>query len=218
MGTAKATGSTQKVKQDEFIMGTNNSSIVSKRSVERLYYEEPHFFRHFVKKPQRRSPLINRGYWLRMHAVEQVVRQFLLKPSEKCKKIVLNLGSGFDPLAFQWLSRAPEICNGVTFVDVDYPALIAKKVDVIASEPHLNNLLQDAEKNSTSSGILLRSQNYIAIGCDLTNIAELDKLWRTEIDVSECMVLCTAEVSVTYMDTISANELIRWAAGREDSM
>jgi tRNA wybutosine-synthesizing protein 4 len=42
---------------------TNNSSIVSKRSVERLYFpNEPHFFRYFVKKPQRRSPLINRGY------------------------------------------------------------------------------------------------------------------------------------------------------------
>jgi tRNA wybutosine-synthesizing protein 4 len=42
---------------------TNNSSIVSKRSVERLYFpNEPHFFRYFVKRPQRRSPLINRGY------------------------------------------------------------------------------------------------------------------------------------------------------------
>jgi tRNA wybutosine-synthesizing protein 4 len=42
---------------------TNNSSIVSKRSVERLYFpNELHFFRYFVKKPQRRSPLINRGY------------------------------------------------------------------------------------------------------------------------------------------------------------
>ncbi|KAN0119854.1 hypothetical protein V8E51_002062 [Hyaloscypha variabilis] len=49
--------------QDESIMGTNNSSIVSKRSVERLYFpNELHFFRYFVKKPQRRSPLINRGY------------------------------------------------------------------------------------------------------------------------------------------------------------
>jgi tRNA wybutosine-synthesizing protein 4 len=73
---------------------TNNSSIVSKRSVERLYFpNEPHFFRHFVKKPQRRSPLINRGYWLRMKAVDYVVRQFLETPSKK-PKVVINLGCG----------------------------------------------------------------------------------------------------------------------------
>ena len=74
-------------------METNNSSIVSKRSVERLYCEEPHFYRYFVKKPHRRSPLINRGYFLRMHAIDQVIKQFLDEKSKK-NKIVLNLGCG----------------------------------------------------------------------------------------------------------------------------
>ena len=68
---------------------TNNSSIVSKRSVERLYFPtEAHFLRYFVKKPQRRSPLINRGYWLRMKAIDQVVRQFLEQDCEKQKVLL----------------------------------------------------------------------------------------------------------------------------------
>ena len=75
------------------VMATNNSSIVSKRSVEKLYLPEPHFFRYFVKKPVRRAPTINRGYWLRMRAVDWVVRQFLEKPSEQ-GKVVINLGCG----------------------------------------------------------------------------------------------------------------------------
>jgi Leucine carboxyl methyltransferase len=75
------------------IMGTNNSSIVSKRSVERLYHPKPHFFQYFVRKPQRRSPTINRGYWLRMQAVDSVVKEFLQRPSEK-QKVVINLGCG----------------------------------------------------------------------------------------------------------------------------
>lgn len=67
---------------------------MSKRSVERLYFpHEPHYFRYFVKKPQRRAPLINRGYWLRMKAVDHVVRQFLEEPSQK-QKVVVNLGCG----------------------------------------------------------------------------------------------------------------------------
>lgn len=83
----------RKAKADVSIMDTNDSSIVSKRSVERLYYQEPHFYRYFVKKPRTRAPLINRGYWLRMHAVEQVVKRFLEEPSKK-RKVVLNLGCG----------------------------------------------------------------------------------------------------------------------------
>lgn len=75
------------------VMATNNSSIVSKRSVERLYLPEPHFFRYFVKKPIRRAPTINRGYWLRMRAVDWVIRQFLEKPSEQ-GKVVINFGCG----------------------------------------------------------------------------------------------------------------------------
>ncbi|KAH0848698.1 hypothetical protein FOPE_02703 [Fonsecaea pedrosoi] len=75
------------------VMGTNNSSIVSKRSVEKLYLPQPHFYRYFVKKPIRRSPTINRGYWLRMRAVDWVVRQFLEKPSD-LQKVVINLGCG----------------------------------------------------------------------------------------------------------------------------
>lgn len=75
------------------IMATNNSSIVSKRSVERLYLPEPHFYRYFVRKPQRRSPTINRGYWLRMRAIDHAVRQFLERPSST-RKVIINLGCG----------------------------------------------------------------------------------------------------------------------------
>lgn len=73
---------------------TNSSSIVSKRSVERIYYpDEPHFFRFFVRKFQRRSPLINRGYHLRLHVIDVAVKNFLQKPSTK-RKVVINLGAG----------------------------------------------------------------------------------------------------------------------------
>lgn len=75
------------------LVQTNNSSIVSKRSVEKLYLQQPHFYRYFVRKPQRRSPTINRGYWLRMRAVEHTVRQFLERPSQQ-QKVVINLGAG----------------------------------------------------------------------------------------------------------------------------
>lgn len=74
---------------------TNDNSIVSKRSVERLYYPEPHFLRYFVKRFQRRTPFINRGYYLRLHLIDNCVRSFLKSPSPDGKtKVVVNLGCG----------------------------------------------------------------------------------------------------------------------------
>ena len=81
-------------KRDDFIMDTNNSSIVSKRSVEKLYYSgQTEYFRYFVRKFQRRAPLINRGYWLRMRAIDHTVRNFLTEKNDR-HKVVINLGCG----------------------------------------------------------------------------------------------------------------------------
>lgn len=81
-------------KRDDLIMDTNNSSIVSKRSVEKLYYSgQTEYFRYFVRKFQRRAPLINRGYWLRMRAIDHTVRNFLIEENGK-HKVVINLGCG----------------------------------------------------------------------------------------------------------------------------
>jgi hypothetical protein len=65
--------------------------------VEKLYYpSEPPFFRHFVHKFQRRAPLINRGYWLRLRAIDVLVRDFLRAVRRRGGKrgVVVNLGCG----------------------------------------------------------------------------------------------------------------------------
>ncbi|KAL8870548.1 MAG: hypothetical protein Q9174_003437 [Haloplaca sp. 1 TL-2023] len=208
-----------KDRRDEDIMNTNNSSIVSKRSVERTYLPEPHFIRYFVKKPHRRSPLIHRGYWLRMHAIEQVVLKFLDEPSDKIK-FILNLGCGHDTLPFQLLSKYPEKCQGAMFVDIDYPDLMAKKRDVIMRTPELQFVVQPyGEFRKDFDNIFLQSDHYTAVGCDLRNLrdlAELSVLLEEEFEISNCLVLCVAEVSITYMDVISANYLIKWAARWQD--
>lgn len=80
------------------MLPVDNSSIVSKRSVERLYHpDEPHFFRFFVPKFQRRAPLINRGYYLRLKAIDVTLRNFLAQPSPSPSaktKCIVNLGAG----------------------------------------------------------------------------------------------------------------------------
>ncbi|KAL9103898.1 MAG: hypothetical protein Q9163_001091 [Psora crenata] len=197
-------------KRDDAVIATNNSSITSKRSVERLYYPEPHFFRYFVKKHQRRSPLINRGYWLRMHAIDREIRQFLHESATR-KKVVLNLGCG-DPLPFQFLAHDRSLCRHAIFIDIDYPELIAKKAEIINSTPQLHELLDKFENDRIMSDVYVQSRQYYAIGCDLTDLNKLDALLKGVLDLSQRMLLCTAEVSVTYMDVEAADKLISWSA------
>ncbi|EGC47393.1 tRNA wybutosine-synthesizing protein 4 [Histoplasma capsulatum var. duboisii H88] len=191
------------------VMETNSASIVSKRSVERIYYPEPHFFRYFVKKPLRRSPLVNRGYWLRMRAVESMVRRFLEGPSGH-QKVVVNLGCGFDPLPFQLLNRDAALCQNAKFIDVDHHKLMVKKRDIITQCPALRDLLSDAQLTPETDSILLRSKEYVGIGCDLGDLSELDAALSGVIGLDQASILCIAEVSITYMEVELADALIRF--------
>ncbi|KAL8738354.1 MAG: hypothetical protein Q9181_000825 [Wetmoreana brouardii] len=205
----------EKSNRDEKVMETNGSSIVSKRSVERTYLHDSQFYRYFVKKPHRRSPLIHRGYWLRMHAVEQVVQRFLKEPSEK-KKVVVNLGCGYDPSPYQFLSKDPERCGDVTFVDVDYPELMSKKRDVIGSTSELQDLTWPLKYFVGYPDIVFWSDQYVGIGCDLQDTTKLNQIFERHFQLCSCRVLCVAEVSITYMDVLAADALINWATQYED--
>lgn len=103
------------------------------------------------------------------------------------------------------------------FVDVDHPALMEKKCDIIFNTSQLRDLLGPHDRPLDPSGLTLRSQNYLAIGCDLADITKFDMLLANEVQLSSCLVFCTAEVSLTYMDSNAADALIRWAGLQDDS-
>ncbi|TDZ32371.1 tRNA wybutosine-synthesizing protein 4 [Colletotrichum trifolii] len=183
---------------------------------ERLYYpDETHYFRFFVKKFQRRAPLINRGYHLRLKVIDTLVHHFLNKPSH-LSKVVVNLGCGSDVLPWQCHTRYPEACQGVTFVDVDYPDLIAKKRRVVLETPELKDLLGSWEVNDDHP-IVLRSRRYCQLACDLRQLCTLKTCLSNLFDLSKTEFLFVAEVSITYMDTEGADGVIKWASCLENA-
>lgn len=202
---------TQGYSSAKAVMGTDDQSIASKRSVEKLYRSnEPAFLRPFVSKFKRRSPLINRGYWLRMIAIDSSVERFLQQKSET-PKVVVNLGCGFDPLPFRmrwkgWLNAA--------FVDVDYPDLIKRKLEIIQQDSTLRKFLDDELPllADASSKIIFRSQSYCAVGCDLSNLSSLNKIFLETLEISNSEIMFVAEASITYMSVSAADTLIRWAS------
>lgn len=95
------------------------------------------------------------------------------------------------------------------FIDIDYPDLIGSKVHIIRETPQLLALLKPPAIDKDT--VLLRTKQYIALGCNLANTADLNDALMNEVDLNSCRVLCMAEISITYMDTTAANSLIRWA-------
>ncbi|GIZ41317.1 hypothetical protein CKM354_000462500 [Cercospora kikuchii] len=207
-----------KQQRDGLIMDTNKSSIVSKRSVEKLYYEgEPEFFRHFVTKFKRRSPLINRGYWLRMKAIEHGVSRFLAERTAK-RKVVVNLGCGYDPLPWLFLGKQPLLCQGTTFVDVDYPLLMQNKIGIIQKTSQLKTLLPKFTTTGQETGLLASSDPYVAIGCDLADLTPLQDILQDHLQMgnSDVAVLFTSEVSTAYMPLEGSQAVFQWAATFND--
>ncbi|KAI0441478.1 leucine carboxyl methyltransferase [Xylaria telfairii] len=197
--------------QDELVMQTNSSSIVSKRSVERIYYpHEPHYFRYFVKKFQRRAPLINRGYHIRLHVIDVAVRRFLERPGDKTK-VVVNLGCGSDVLPWQCMTRYPDACHRAKFIDIDFPDLMSKKRTIVLNTPELSSVFEPLDTDA-SEHVLLNSDMYSQIGCDLRNTADIERAFSKCLDPSECIFMFVAEVSITYMETQGADGVIKWAS------
>ena len=103
-------------------------------------------------------------------------------------------------------------------MDVDYPDLMKKKCDIISNTSQFQDLLGPYDRSWEPNGLILCSENYLAVGCDLADIGRLNTLVASEVQMSMCIVLCIAEVSITYMDTNAADALIRWAGLHDDSM
>jgi len=95
-------------------------------------------------------------------------------------------------------------------VDVDYPELIGRKQTGILASDLLRNTLLKTNLRSSEKNIKLRSDKYIALGCDLRFPQALESELRAELDISSSSILFVAEVSVTYMP--DADSLIQWAS------
>lgn len=116
-----------------------------------------------------------------------------------------------DPLPWQCLTRYPAACGGVKFIDIDYLDLMLRKRDAVRNTKELVDVLTGVEVPEEGS-ILFRSDQYLQLGCDLRDLDGLNKGLASAVDIDNCAVLFTAEVSITYMNADAADALIRWAS------
>ena len=110
-------------------------------------------------------------------------------------------------------------CRLARFIDVDYPQLIESKRDIVLSSSEMSNLIDlPCEVSAgTDPSILIQSPQYVAVGCDLRDISKLNDILNPILALGDALVLCVAEVSITYMNVEAADALIDWAASSSNS-
>lgn len=119
-----------------------------------------------------------------------------------------------DPLPWQCLARYPAASKEALFVDIDYKDLMLKKRSSVQATSQLSSFLTNVEVGEGE--IILRSDQYVQMGCDLRDLKLLEKTLKSLVNVEESSIIFVAEVSITYMDKASADALIKWAATLPD--
>ena len=122
-----------------------------------------------------------------------------------------------DVLAFQWLAKHQDLRQGVLFVDVDHPKLMAQKIKVIQESHQLADIIGRVEDTSLQNGVFLHSKHYIALGCDLTQPNMLEEQMKRFVDLMESKLYFVAEVSITYMAASAADDLLGWASAHPNA-
>ncbi|OQV06893.1 Galactose oxidase, central domain-containing protein isoform 1 [Cladophialophora immunda] len=110
------------------------------------------------------------------------------------------------------MAQHPDLCANTKFIDVDFEELMISKREIIMNTPKMKDMLSTTSDLGSGKGVVLDSDVYVAIGCDLRNPSRLERLLRSVVDIDQCLVLCLAEVSITYMATKDADALIAWTS------
>ncbi|XP_062073202.1 leucine carboxyl methyltransferase 1 homolog isoform X2 [Humulus lupulus] len=195
------------------VQATNDDASASKLSCVKKGYMKDDYIHLFVRRPVRRSPIINRGYFARRAALRKLLFQFVdteRNGDEKVqtKKQILSLGAGFDTMFFQLQDegKAPHL-----YVEVDFKEVTSKKAALIESCNQLRNKINPSASISRDKGEVL-SDNYKLLPVDLRDINKLDDI-ITLADMDPSLpTFIIAECVLIYLDPDSSSAVVGWAS------
>lgn len=159
------------------VQATNDDASASKLSCVKKGYMKDDYIHLFARRPVRRSPIINRGYFARWAALRKLLFQFLDCESNidgKCdsKKQILSFGAGFDTMYFQLQDegKAPFL-----YVELDFKEVTSKKAAIIETSSQLREKLGATASILPEKGEVL-SDHYKLLSVDLRDIQKLDDI------------------------------------------
>lgn len=140
---------------DNAIRETDTDAAVSRLSAVNAGYIQDPFASCFVKRGQRRPPLINIGTFIRTWALDQLVLQFL-SANNYNKKQIVSLGAGTDTRFFRLQKDVSEgVKNSIaTYIEIDFPEATTKKAMSIKKHSALSEVLGSDAKLGRAPQIL----------------------------------------------------------------
>lgn len=187
-------------------MSTNDDASNCKRYAVSKRYWNDDYIQYFVRKiPDRKTPEINRGYYIRYHAIQTVIDQFLYKTNFKCQ--IVNIGAGFDTLYWNLSSRNQLPKHGL--YELDLQPVVEKKLMHIKTKRPLSSCLIGEITLDKSK---LVSNCYCVCSCDITNVLEVDKI-LTECGIDKNIpTLFLAECVFVYISHEHVEKLLNYAS------
>ncbi|XP_027715408.1 leucine carboxyl methyltransferase 1 isoform X2 [Vombatus ursinus] len=173
------------------------------------YWHDP-YIQHFVRlSKERKAPEINRGYFARVHGVNQLLKAFLKKTECNCQ--VINLGAGMDTTF--WILKDENLLPKKYF-EVDFPMIVTRKLYNIKAKSSLSKPIQELhpEESFLLDGHVLDSNRFAIVGADLRDLHSLEeKLKKCNMN-TQLPTLLIAECVLVYMTPEQSASLIKWAA------
>ncbi|KAL4567227.1 hypothetical protein LXL04_022803 [Taraxacum kok-saghyz] len=203
------------------VQATNDDASASKLSCVKKNYIKDDYVHLFVRRPVRRSPIINRGYFARWSTFRKILHQFLNSETKSneghVKKQILSLGAGFDTTYFQLQDegKAPHL-----YVELDFKEVTCKKTTIIETSNQLREKISASASICREKGELI-SDNYKLLPVDLRDIQSLNELILAHMDPRYLVVtnvsislptFIIAECVLIYLDPESSRAIVQWAS------
>ncbi|KAJ3043045.1 Leucine carboxyl methyltransferase 1 [Rhizophlyctis rosea] len=190
---------------DDAVRSTNDDAAVSRLSAVNLGYLTDPYLKSFVRRPQRRPPIINRGTYTRSAAIDSLTLRFL-GDSPSSKQIV-SLGAGSDTRYFLLKARNTQPKR---YFEIDFPEITSRKAQAIKRSKELTGLI--GEHSIAGGGTELHGHDYFLLAGDLRQFdSTLQRLVSLGFDKS-LPTLFLSECVLIYLDPSDADRVVEQAA------
>ncbi|KAJ3181713.1 carboxy methyl transferase for protein phosphatase 2A [Geranomyces variabilis] len=194
---------------DDVIRGTNDDAAVSRLAAVNLgYLTDPHASL-FVRRPQKRPPVINRGTYTRARALDDLIQRFLSSgDGDPRTKQIVSLGAGSDTRYFL-LKQAGK--QPGRYFEIDFPEITGKKAQTICKNPALAQTI--GAYTLACGGIELHGADYHLIAGDLRNFAtDISQKLHDAGFQPDAPTLFLSECVLVYLAPSTSEQILRAAA------
>jgi len=185
------------------VMSTNDDAASCKRYAVSKNYWQDEYLQYFVKLSERRTPEINRGYYIRYKCVRNIVNQFLSITNRKCQ--IINMGAGFDTMYWNLFNENLNPIHG--FYEIDFPQVVQRKCYCINSKQQLQKCLTGDIKIDKE---VIESEFYNLFSADITKIDELNSILIEKGIDKNIPTLFLTECVMVYISIENGKNLLKY--------